>query len=258
MKAKHYIVVGSSRGLGHALVEELLKNETHKVIGLARTKFENIKSHEKWLTTKRYLHVELDITQPRCRDRLNSICAELPGKLICLIINAGLQGADINNDNTINFKMFEEINRLGINGLYNIIVSFQQHLLTYGGILIGISSVSALIPPISEPRVAYPSSKAYLDMVLRCLRVLWSKKVKIVTIRLGHMRDSKNSNFLPSVPTYSKVASEIIRNIGKKKIPNEINYPFKYALMYKYIFTFFPDRIYAWLLSVFLKSRNIR
>ena len=251
----YYIVIGSSRGLGAALVDELLEKGADQVIGVSRTKREYLEFHEKRLATDRYRYIELDITSPKCEEDLISVCAELPHEPLCVIFNAALQGTDVTKDHTLNYQVFEEVNRIGITGFYNVIGAVQGHLLTCGGMFVGISCIGALIPPVFAPRVAYPSSKAYLDMVLRCLRVLWRGKVKVVTVRLGHMHDATHAS-MRGVLTYSNAAKKIIQSISGQRIPNEINYPLSYTIMYRYIFAMLPDSVYVWLMRLLLIIRN--
>lgn len=251
----HYIIIGSSHGLGLALVDELLKDESSLIVGVARTNYERIEHHDEWLATKRYRHVQVDITIPGSLELMATFFSEMPREPVCIIFNAALQGTDMRNDGTINFDVFNEVNRIGIAGLYNVLGATQEHLLAYGGMFVGISSLSALIPPVQDPRVAYPSSKAYLDMVLRCLRVFWRKRVKFVTVHLGHMRKDDGSS-QRGVPTYSNVANKIVRCITGSRVPNAIEYPLLYSFIYKYVFTFLPDNAYVWLLNLFLKVKK--
>ncbi len=251
----YYVVIGSSRGLGAALVHELIKEESNRILGVSRTEYAQIDHYDQLSLTKRYQHVKLDITLPGALELMFSCFSRLPKEPVCVIFNAALQGTDIRNDGSINFDVFEEVNRIGIEGLYNVLGAAQNHLLTYGGMFVGISSLSALIPPVQDPRVAYPSTKAYLDMVLRCLRALWGKQVEFVTVHLGHMRDNKNSS-QRGVPTYSKVAQKIVRSIAGSQVPSVIGYPFLYSFVYKYVFSFLPDNVYVWLLSFFLRIKR--
>ena len=256
---KYCIIIGSSRGLGAAMVEEFLKDESCFIIGVARTSLEKIHDHEKWIASERYRHVELDITAPNCIESLKLICSEIPREPICIIFNAAIVKADFEEDSSINFGTFDEINRVGIDGLGNVLNAFEEQLLDYGGILVGISSFSALAPPVFEPRVAYPASKAYLDMTLRSLRPAWKKKVKIVTVHLGHIGGS-GSTFFSSLmvpPTYSRAARKIVRKVMSRRTPTEINYPLLYCIVYRYLFKFIPDVIYLLLFRLLLNLSNL-
>ena len=253
---KNWVIIGSSRGLGAALVEELLHQTSSHIIGVARTPAEDVKNYKQWIKTGRYQHIQLDIASSQCREVLVSISQEFPPDPIGIIFNAAHMEQDVNSDQSINFQVFDQVNRVGIEGIGNTLFAFEQHLREYGGILIGISSVSALAPPII-PRLAYPSTKAYLDMMFRCLRTTWSEKIKFVTVHLGHIGNWDDTFSRWNVPTYAMTASKIIRAISGSKIPNEINYPLLYAIMFRYIFPLLPDSVYIWGLRSFLRLGNI-
>lgn len=185
----HCVIIGSSSGLGAALVEKFLSEKKFFVIGIARRRLDQIENGDRWVASGRYRHVEVDITSDECKDILTLLCKEFAAEPICVIFNAARVETDINKDGSFNYGIFSGVNRVGIDGLGNIIGAFEDHFLKHGGILIGISSFSAFMPPVFEPRIAYPASKAYMDMALRCLRVIWDK-VSIVTVHLGHMKNS--------------------------------------------------------------------
>jgi|GEM_PF-1209619 len=253
-KIRYYIVVGSSRGLGAALVEEFLSKDGYSVIGISRTDSSKILSYDRWVSTGRYRHLELDIALPDCIKIISEVCSQLPKEPIGVIFNAAKVMSDITETFSIDFSTFKEINRIGIDGLGNTLNAFETHFLNYGGIFVGISSFSALVPPILEQRVAYPASKAYMDMALRCLRVVWNKRVRLVTVHLGHI-SKLEVHPLPRwlIPTYSEAAKKIVDSITGGKISKEVNYPFAYALVYRYLVPLFPDSIYYLLLGIFLK-----
>jgi NAD(P)-dependent dehydrogenase (short-subunit alcohol dehydrogenase family) len=241
---------------GAALVEELLQHTSSEVIGIARTGPESIESYKKWIETGRYQHVQLDISSLQCRESLKSVVQKCAPEPIGVIFSAAYMEPDVNPDRSINFQVFEQVNRVGIDGIGNTLFAFEQPLRQYGGIFVGISSFSAFAPPII-PKLAYPSIKAYLDMMLRCLRTIWPDNVKFVTVHLGHIGDWENVFSRWNVPTYAMTAAKIVRAISGANIPPEINYPLVYTVMFKYIFPLLPDSLYMWGLRTFLKSVNI-
>ena len=255
---KYYIVIGSSRGLGAALVEEFLKDKCYHVIGIARTKIEDISNHDKWVASGRYQHVSVDITNSDCVEPLRAICGGLSHAPVCIIYNAALVMADINSEGRIDYEIFNAVNKIGIDGLGNAIKAFEHYLLKYGGILVGISSVAALVPPVVEQRVAYPASKAYMDMALRCLRFAWRKKVRVVTVHFGHLGGS-GINLLSRLfmPSYEIAARKIVRSLSGKNIPRTIYYPFIYCLIYKGILSFISDAVYFSLFNLIFKFKGI-
>jgi short-subunit dehydrogenase len=89
---KEWIIVGSSMGLGAALVDEFLKQTSYKIIGIARTKFEGIKNYKQWIASGRYRHIEMDVASPQCREVLKDISITLSPDPVCIIFNAALTG----------------------------------------------------------------------------------------------------------------------------------------------------------------------
>jgi len=248
---KYYIVIGSSRGLGAAMVEELLKNEFYQVIGVARTKLEDVKTHKEWIATKRYRHVVLDIASSECSEILKGLCAYFSDVPICVIFNAACIKQDVTPDHFVDIKASKENNCVGINGLGYILKAFEGHFFKNGGLLVGISSVWGMTPPLSLPWMAYPATKAYLDMTMRCLRIFWKKKVDVVTIHLGHL-DNSGASRLPRwlSPTYPMTAKKIIRAISGKQAPRDMYCPSIYRIFYNYLFRIVPDSLFIWLFTV--------
>jgi NAD(P)-dependent dehydrogenase (short-subunit alcohol dehydrogenase family) len=241
-RISYFIIIGSSRGLGNALVEELLRNESNQVFGIARTRFEEINNYEKWRNSKRYRHIQTDITSASSSETMKSICLEFPGEPIQIVFNAAVVESDVINNSTIDYDILDKVNNVGIDGFRNVLKAFEGYLQNYGGVFVGISSFSAFIPPAFDPRIAYPSSKAYLDMGLRCLRSMWdSKHIRVVTVHLGHIGENQTGLLSRS---YTRTAEKLVKLLSGKKIPSEINYPRLYTLVYKYSLTPVPDFLY--------------
>lgn len=239
----HYIVIGSSRGLGACLVDELLKEGKH-VVGIGRSPGTQVRNQAGWFATGRYSYVGLDITSPECVEKLRA--QKFPCEPLCVIFNTALVNSDVNPDGTINHAVFNAVNHTQVDGFGNVLNSFEKHMLSYGGMWVGISSFSAFIPPVFEPRIAYPSSKAYLDMALRCLDSVWDNKIKVVTVHLGHMGEKDGQSLLSRwlVPSYSTCAKVIASRIIAGSCNREINFPFIYCVLYKYMLRIFPQSLY--------------
>lgn len=248
---RHHIVIGSSRGLGAALVKELLKEGTNYVIGVARTGKAGIESEQGRLDEKRYQHVELDITSDNSVEVLKEVCSSLPPVPVCVYYNAAFIVQDIERGLHINVKLAEESNKVQIDGLGHTLKAFEGHLLGYGGVLVGLSSVWSLTPPFSLPWISYPATKAYLDMTMRCLRIFWKNRVYVMTVHLGHL-DNLGSSRLPRwlSPTYDMTAEKIVRTVSGKKMPRDMYYPPVYRIFYNYLFRIIPERVFTGLFLV--------
>ncbi|MBI5235377.1 MAG: SDR family oxidoreductase [Deltaproteobacteria bacterium] len=235
------VVIGSSRGLGAALVDGLLERG-YTVTGVART-MPDAERLERWNASRRYKHFIADISSQDGLTAVKEISKDLPLEPVCVIFNAASVETDVHG-RLIDHDALTRVNSTAIVGLGNTTAAFQSHLTTRGGYFVGISSFSAFAPPFNEPRAAYPASKAYLDMFLRSLRIIWRDKVTVVTVHLGHL--GRGDFFLSGmlVSDYDKTANKIITGITGKKTPREINYPFIYCLVYRYILSCIPDFLY--------------
>jgi NAD(P)-dependent dehydrogenase (short-subunit alcohol dehydrogenase family) len=239
-KIESFIVIGASRGLGAALVDELLKKDFH-VVGVSRTAPSDIPKYEHWKKTGNFEYHELDIGSPDSTHTLEKICAGLPASPLCIIYNAAIQKTEVDEkEPLLNMDVFFEINQVQIDGLGRVIRSFEKHLLKHGRLFASISSFSAYAPAILDPRIAYPASKAYLDMAMKCLNAHWNGKIKGTTIHLGHFGGDEKLLFIFKKANYQNVAQKIIKNLTKQNPPEEINYPLIYCLAYKYFFRLIP------------------
>lgn len=248
------IVVGSSRGLGAALVEEFLRNTDLNIIGIARTKPEDIAGCESWFSTGRYRHITADIGSAHCIEILTPMISALTKAPACIIFNAAHIEKDVRCDGSIDYQVFHEINRVGISGLGNVLSAVEPHLLQYGGTFAGISSFWGSVPPLSQPWLSYCASKAYLNMALTCLRPAWRGSVDVVAINIGNIKDPAKSG-MPEwiVPAYSSAAKKLVGSLMKAKVPRVINYPFSHFLVYRGFLRFVPGFVYAGAADIYLK-----
>ncbi len=249
------VVVGSSRGLGAALVDGLLRHDVHLVVGVARTKLEDVPNHRRWVASQRYRHVEMDVARRESLSALKGIAEDFPSEPLLVIFNAACLLEDVRPDLSIDYQVFEEVNRVGVIGFGHVLGAFESHLLQHGGTFVAISSINAFRPPVLDRRVAYPASKAYLHMAMRSLRLIWPNKVRLVTIHLGHIGGNHKGRFFDSIkpPSYENVAEMIVREISNPNAPSEITYPVIYRILYRGILRIMPDTCYRKLLQFCLK-----
>ncbi|MEK6715212.1 MAG: SDR family NAD(P)-dependent oxidoreductase [Candidatus Omnitrophota bacterium] len=240
------VIIGCSRGLGAALVDELINDGCPMVIGVARTKLEDIEQGKEWLASNRYKHVIADIGAESSVNILTKISLELPMEPLLIIFNAACLTSDVTADKRINYDVFKKVNRVGVDGLGYVLQSFEEHLCFYGGIFVGISSTNAIKPPVFEYRLAYGASKAYLDMALRNLSFLWPPKIKVINFHLGHIGGGHDLGYLPVFlkATYNSAAKKIIREVSRQRVPSEVTYPVIYRIAYQYILKIIPDSVY--------------
>lgn len=236
MQDMFYIIVGASRGLGASLVNSCLKNGL-RVVGIGRTSENAINDILTWRQTGRFKYIQADIGESSSVNIMRSIIGMCEDKPVCVIFNAAVIDSDVGNDGKLMFDIFTKVNRTGIDGFVHTLEVFEDYLISCGGMLVGISSISAWLPPSKGNKVAYPASKAYLDMALRSLRLLWHKRVHLMTVHLGHM--SGDGSWF--VPRYDRVADKIIKATLLRMPPESICISVLYCIAYG-ILRRMPDR----------------
>jgi len=218
-------VTGVSSGLGNELTRELL-SEGHNVWGVSR-KNSDSPALSSLQINKNFIYSKCDISNI---DEVSAIIDQLIKKdfnVDIVILNAGVMSNDIQNYRFNNNK-FKDVFNINLYGTVNIIDKvlplFQQKR---QGIFIGISSFSAY-NGIVKDKVAYPASKAALNMVFTAFRFQFgTSKIRFVTINIGSISEKKS--ILRMSSSYNQVAQKIISTFSKKK--NIYHYPYIYSLL---------------------------
>jgi NAD(P)-dependent dehydrogenase (short-subunit alcohol dehydrogenase family) len=187
--------------------------------------------------------------------QVKAAVAGLPVEPLLVIFNAACLESDLKADQSVDYKVFDEVNRVGVTGFGHVLEAVEEHLLTMGGTLVAVSSINALMPSVLDRTIAYPASKAYVHMAMRSLALHWPGKIKTVVIHLGHVGHSRAGGIhrLIRPPTYETTAKTIIRVISRSKIPREITYPFLYHIVYRYLLRLMPDVAYYRILRFCLR-----
>lgn len=252
------VIVGSSRGLGAALVQEFLDRTSCGVHGVSRTPLEQLPNGPRWTATGRYAHLAIDIGAGTAAERMAAVADRFRGRL-CVIYNAADVEKDLTPGGTINGAAFERVNTVGVIGLGNVLLAFQERLMKHGGMFVGITSHWGSVAPLFLPYAAYPASKAYLNMVLRCLRAAWRGRVEVVQVTIGNIKDPGAVD-LPRwfIPTYAMGAQRIVSGLLRKSPPRNIQYPRWHALVYRYVLRFIPESVLGWIFTLYLKIESAR
>lgn len=237
------LITGVSSGLGKALALELLK-KNNLVWGVSRKDKEHL-SLKQLFENKEFFYSQCDIGIERNVNQLIKEIKEADYALDIVILNAGLMENDIgiNGFDYCSFKKIFNVNFLGsmtiINGVLPLF--FNQGL----GLFIGISSLAAH-SGVVDNKIAYPTSKAALNMAFESFRLqLSNKNIRFLTVNLGPLSETKG--LLKA--SYRQTARKIISLIDKKV--NVIDYPCLPSLIFR-IFKFLP---YSFLSRYVLKSK---
>ncbi|MBF0624682.1 MAG: SDR family oxidoreductase [Magnetococcales bacterium] len=249
------LVVGCSRGLGAALVDGLLHHTSYTVLGLSRTPGERIPDLEHWTASGRFHYLCADIGAPEVALPIQDwLAATSPSGRLMVILNAACIDRDVRDDATVDYPVWHRVNRVAVTGLGHLLEAVEAALLHRGGVLVGISSINALKPPVVEMRLAYAPGKAYLDMTWRVLDRLWGRRVRLVTVHLGRIEGSPGGG--PAVlrkPSYAQAAAWLLDRLLTDHPPRELTYPLPYRIFYRWLLPAVPDRLYCWLIQRLLR-----
>ncbi|MBF0299224.1 MAG: SDR family NAD(P)-dependent oxidoreductase [Oligoflexia bacterium] len=241
----HVVIVGTSQGLGASLVNCFFQKSSCKIIGISHTAKELTKIRTEILKSDRYLHYHLQIGTQNFVQKLKLIAESLntdsnSTNYICVIFNSACIVADLKvnmQKSAIDWPVFHQIHQIGVIGLNSVLEGFADYFAKHRGVFVGISSFSAYFPGIDPLKIAYPASKAYLDLLLEALRILWHQRVHVITIHLGRI-SAKEQRGIASLSStnYSAASNYIFKVIMKAQKGAVYDYPFIYKLLYRYLF----------------------
>ncbi|HET7153388.1 MAG TPA: SDR family NAD(P)-dependent oxidoreductase [Candidatus Kapabacteria bacterium] len=153
----YYFITGTSKGLGKAIAEELLRKENNTVVGIARTNS---------LTHPHYNHHSIDLGDIDTLKRaIPSLFTDLAdATAIVLINNAGLLG-QVGRIGEISSESIEEVVRVNVTAPAILVNEFISRYRTYSctKVIINVSSGAGKRP--IDGWGAYCTSKAALDML---------------------------------------------------------------------------------------------
>lgn len=153
-----YIITGSSKGIGAAMVDLFLQEEDCEVIGVSRSVVHR--------NSPNYTHLKIDLGQiDELIDRMGEIFPKKDFKKIVLVNNAGWIGEIKHFGNLIDqsIKNIFEINTIAPAILMNAFVRNYHHQADAERIVVNISSGAA--KKSVDGWSGYSASKAALDML---------------------------------------------------------------------------------------------
>lgn len=198
-------VTGSNRGIGRALVVELLKQGAAKVYAGTRSdqEFDSLKS----LDPARVVPVRIDITQ---NDTVTAAASQA-SDVNLLINNAGfLAGGLILGAPIANIRNEMEVNYFGT---LQVARAFAPALIKNRGTLANVLSVVSLASMPGLP--GYNASKAAAWSLTQSLRIeLKPKGVKVIAVFPGPVDTEMSKRFVLPKTAPSSVAEEILSGVA--------------------------------------------
>jgi NAD(P)-dependent dehydrogenase (short-subunit alcohol dehydrogenase family) len=203
VKNKVVLVSGANRGIGLAIVKELLKADVAKVYTAAR----RIASLPDFSDT-RAVPLQLDLTDQASVDQ----AAAIAGDIDILVNNAATLG--VTDFITTPLDELDADMRTNFYGTLRVIRAFTPALLARGsGTIVNVVSISGLVatPPLS----AYAASKAALHSLTQTLRMTLKKSgIDVIGVYPGPV-DTEMAKDIPLVKASpAHVAANIIKGIA--------------------------------------------
>jgi len=162
-----FIVTGASRGIGDAIVQELLRRGA-RVLGAARNPVVS-SALQAEAASGNYQYLRADVTVEADRIRMIETAKRTFGRIDGVINNAGrAYRARASKTSLEEFRSLLEINLLAAFGLAQ---AAYEALRASRGTVVNVSSVTSRVA--LPNRLAYAATKAALDHFTHCLAVEW-------------------------------------------------------------------------------------
>lgn len=211
------IVTGGSRGIGKAIVEELLKIN-YSVIVTARNKTEEISNLEKSFENKLFF-VPCDISDPNERKSLFDFAQNTFGTIDLLVNNAGVAPRERKDILDITPEDFDYLTDINLKGTFFVTQEISPLLIkNKKSRIVNISSISAYTASVN--RGEYCISKAGISMITKLFAArLAEYGVSVIEIRPGIIETDMTSKVKEK---YEKLISEGLTPINRMGTPEDV------------------------------------
>ena len=211
------IVTGGSRGIGKAIVEELLKIN-YSVIVTARNKTEEISNLEKSFENKLFF-VQCDISDPNERKSLFDFAQNTFGTIDLLVNNAGVAPRERKDILDITPEDFDYLTDINLKGTFFVTQEMSPLLIKNPkSRIVNISSISAYTASVN--RGEYCISKAGISMITKLFAArLAEYGVSVIEIRPGIIETDMTSKVKEK---YEKLISEGLTPINRMGTPEDV------------------------------------
>ncbi len=220
-----FFITGISRGLGKAIAEECLISG-HEVWGISRSSPRGL--NQRIRHTRCDLSSEKDIKNAHTEIKKAGFAPDI------VILNAATMKDDFSD--AIDLTAFEDAFNVNVLGHIRFLSLFLSDIVAERrpAVFLNISSISAF-RAILRHKIAYPATKAALDMAFESLRLQSKEKgIRFITINLGPLAEHKKIPFLTA--TYAEASKKIVNLTSAKGIfakRNLFSYPLLPCFLYR-------------------------
>lgn len=211
------VVTGGSRGIGKAIVDELL-GRGFTVIASARNKSEELEKTEKDFAGKLFF-VSCDISDEKDRENLANFVEEKFGRISLLVNNAGVAPRERKDILEITPDDFDYLTDINLKGTFFLTQRFVPLLRkNEWSRIVNISSMSAYTASVN--RGEYCISKAGISMITKLFAArLAEDGISVVEIRPGIIETDMTAKVKAK---YDKLISEGITPIKRMGKPEDV------------------------------------
>ena len=211
------IVTGGSRGIGRAIVEELLEIN-YSVIVTARSKTEDIVGLEK-AYDNRVFFVPCDISSEEDRKRLSDFAQTKFGRIDLLVNNAGVAPRERKDILEISPDDFDFLMDINLKGTFFVTQELVPLLIkSENSRIVNISSMSAYTASVN--RGEYCISKAGISMITKLFAArLAEYGVSVIEIRPGIIETDMTAKVKDK---YEKLIAQGITPVNRMGQPEDV------------------------------------
>lgn len=211
------IVTGGSRGIGKAVVEELLKIN-YRVIVAARNKTEDMINLEDNYSNKLYF-IKCDISNHNDRKKLFDFTQDTFGKIDLLVNNAGAAPRERKDILEITPEDFDYLTEINLKGTFFVTQELSPLLIkNKNSRIVNISSISAYTASVN--RGEYCISKAGISMITKLYAArLAEYGVSVIEIRPGIIDTDMTAKVKEK---YEQLICDGLTPINRMGTPNDV------------------------------------
>lgn len=182
------LITGANRGLGLEFVRQYAE-DGWRVEACCRTpeQADELSALASSWPHQITLHA-LDVTD---QTSLSALAQELAGEAIDVLINnAGIKGADAQGLDQLDFESWEQVHKVNVMAPFAVSQAFHTHVAAaQNGKIVIISSVMGSVGSNMAPAmIIYRSSKAAVNMVMKCLANALAPSVIVAAFHPGWVR----------------------------------------------------------------------
>lgn len=204
LEDKKAIVTGGARGLGKAMAKGLA--EAGADIAIADTKLELAQQSAKELRQLNVdsLAIKTDVSQAREVHQMVSEVVDEWGRVDILLNDAGIcRNAPAEE---MSEEDWDDVIDTNLKGVFLCCREVGERMVKRKeGVIINVSSMSAIIVNYPQPQIGYNASKAGVTMLTKSLALEWSKyNIRVNEIAPGYMETAMTEPFLKENPEVVK------------------------------------------------------